>query len=48
MVCEFPDVFPNELSGFHPKERLILILDAQPISKTSFMIAPIELKELKN
>ncbi|GJS20157.1 reverse transcriptase domain-containing protein [Tanacetum coccineum] len=48
----FPDVFPDELSGL-PLEREVeftieLIPGAQPISKASYRMAPVELKELKD
>nr|GEW58153.1 putative reverse transcriptase domain-containing protein [Tanacetum cinerariifolium] len=51
IVQDFSDVFPKELSGI-PRERKVefgieLILGTQPISKASYCMAPIELKELK-
>nr|GFB31221.1 putative reverse transcriptase domain, aspartic peptidase domain protein [Tanacetum cinerariifolium] len=52
IVFEFPDVFPDELSGI-PLVREVefnieLIPRAEPISKASYRMAPIELKELKD
>jgi len=51
VVCDFPDVFPEELSGL-PFQwdidfEIELIPGAQPISKAPYRIAPIEIKELK-
>nr|GEZ23744.1 putative polyprotein [Tanacetum cinerariifolium] len=51
IVRDFSDVFPKEFSGI-PSEREVefgieLILGTQPISKASYRMAPIELKELK-
>ena len=51
IVRDFPDVFPNDLPGL-PLEREVdftidLVLETVPISKTSYRMAPIELKELK-
>ena len=51
VVCEFDDVFPEELPGLPPQReidfRIELILSTQPISKTPYYMAPTELKELK-
>lgn len=51
VVCEFGDVFPEELPGLPPQReidfRIELIPGAQPISKAPCHLAPIELKELK-
>jgi len=51
VVCEFEDVFPEELPGL-PLQREIdfaieLIPGAQPVSKAPYRMAPTELKELK-
>ena len=51
VVCEFSDVFPEELPGL-PLEREVefsidLILGTTPISIAPYRMAPIELKELK-
>jgi len=51
VVCEFPDVFPKELSGLPPQWEIDfeieLILGAQPIFKDPYRMLPMELKELK-
>jgi len=51
VVCEFEDVFPEELPGLPPQREIDfgieLILGAQPVSKAPYRIAPTELKELK-
>nr|GEY67332.1 putative reverse transcriptase domain-containing protein [Tanacetum cinerariifolium] len=52
VVQNFPDIFPDELSGL-PFEcevefTIELILGAQPISKAPYRMAPVELKELKD
>ena len=51
MVCEFPDVFPKDLSRLPPDRELefgIEILpNSAPISILSYRMAPMELKELK-
>jgi len=51
VVCEFPDVFPEELPGLPPQREIDfeieLIPSAQAISKASHRMAPTELKELK-
>jgi len=50
-VCEFPDVFPEELPGLPPQREIDfeieLILGAQPIFKAPYRMAPTKLKELK-
>jgi len=51
VVCEFPDVFPEELPGLPPQREINfeieLILGAQPISKAPYRMAPTKLKDLK-
>nr|GFB60063.1 hypothetical protein [Tanacetum cinerariifolium] len=54
-MCEFDiilNVFPDELSGIPPVREvefsIELISGAEPISKASYRMAPIELKELKD
>nr|GFC93381.1 putative reverse transcriptase domain-containing protein [Tanacetum cinerariifolium] len=51
VVREFPDVFPDELPGLPPARKIEfgieLIPGAEPISKASYRMAPVELKELK-
>nr|GFB37657.1 putative reverse transcriptase domain-containing protein [Tanacetum cinerariifolium] len=52
IVSEFPDVFLDELPGIPPVREvefnIELIPGAEPISKTPYRMAPIELKELKD
>ncbi|XP_073304087.1 uncharacterized protein [Primulina huaijiensis] len=51
IVCEFPDVFPEELPGIVPDREvefeINLVPGAAPISKAPYRMAPAELKELK-
>ncbi|XP_073051196.1 uncharacterized protein [Primulina eburnea] len=51
IVREFPDVFPEELSGTVPEREvefeINLVPGAAPISKAPYRMAPAELKELK-
>ncbi|XP_052197351.1 uncharacterized protein LOC127804519 [Diospyros lotus] len=51
MVCEFPDVFPEELPGLPPSREVEFSIDlvpgTQPVSRAPYRIAPNELKELK-
>ncbi|XP_075473834.1 uncharacterized protein LOC142504875 [Primulina tabacum] len=51
IVCEFPDVFPEELPGTVPDREvefeINLVSGAAPISKAPYRMAPAELKELK-
>ncbi|XP_075489433.1 uncharacterized protein LOC142528268 [Primulina tabacum] len=51
IVCEFPDVFPEELPGTVPDREvefeINLVPGAAPISKAPYRMAPTELKELK-
>ncbi|XP_073281980.1 uncharacterized protein [Primulina huaijiensis] len=49
IVCEFPDVFPEELPGTVPDREvefeINLVPGAAPISKAPYRMAPAELKE---
>ena len=51
MVREFPDVFPEDLSGLPPDREIEFAIDllpgTAPISKAPYRMAPTELKELK-
>jgi hypothetical protein len=51
MVCEFPDVFPDDLPGLPPNRdvefKIELILGTAPISKRPYRMPPNELAELK-
>jgi len=52
VVCEFPDVFPEELSGLPPDREvefaIELIPGTAPISRRPYQMPPNELTELKN
>ncbi|KAA3483034.1 Gag protease polyprotein-like protein [Gossypium australe] len=51
VVCEYPDVFPEELPGLPPVREvefgIELVSGTTPISIASYRMAPLELKELK-
>ena len=51
VVCEFADVFPDEIPGLPPIREIDfsieLMLGTVPISRAPYRMAPIELKELK-
>jgi len=51
VVCEFPNVFPEELLGLPPQREIDfeieLVPGAHPISKAPYRMAPMELKELE-
>src|ERR1041385_1318841 len=51
VVCDFPDVFPEELLGIPPDRSLEFVVDfilgTAPISKGPYRMAPHELAELK-
>jgi hypothetical protein len=51
MVCEFPDVFPNDLPGLPPDHdvefKIELIPGTAPISRRPYRMPPNELAELK-
>jgi hypothetical protein len=46
-VCEFLDVFPDELPGLPPDRDIELILGTPPISRRPYRMPPNELAELK-
>ena len=50
VVCEFPDVFPEELPGLSPDREIEFCIDVvpgtDPISMPPYRVAPTELKEL--
>jgi hypothetical protein len=52
MVCDYPDVFPNELPGMPPDRDIEFAIKLQPgtapISKIPYRMPPAELAELKN
>ena len=51
IVREFPDVFPEDLSGLPPDREIEFSIDllpgSNPISKAPYRMAPAELRELK-
>jgi hypothetical protein len=51
VVCEYPDVFPDELSGMPPDRDVEFVIELQPgtapISKRPYRMPPKELAELK-
>ena len=52
MVCEFMDVFPNDLPRLPPDRdvefRIDLKLGTAPVSRRAYRMPPKELAELKN
>ncbi|GJV05475.1 putative reverse transcriptase domain-containing protein [Tanacetum coccineum] len=50
VVCEFEDVFPEDLSGLPPQRqvefRIDLVPGATPIAKSPYRLAPSEIQEL--
>ena len=51
VICEFPEVFPDELLGLPPDRdvefRIELIPGIAPISRRPYMMPPNELAKLK-
>jgi hypothetical protein len=51
VVCEYPDVFPNDLPGIPPDRDVEFVIELQPgtapISKRPYRMPPKELAELK-
>ena len=51
VVCEYEDVFPNELLGLPPHRDVDFVIElhpiTSPISMTPHRMAPVELQELK-
>ena len=51
MVCEYEDVFPDELQGLPPHRDVDFVIELHPgmlsISMTPHRMEPIELQELK-
>jgi hypothetical protein len=52
VVCEYPDVFPDDLPGMPPSRDVEFVIELQPgtapISKRPYRMPPKELAELKN
>ena len=51
VVCEYPDVFPEELPGMPPDREVEFVIELKPgtapISRQPYRMPPNELKELK-
>jgi hypothetical protein len=51
VVCDFPDVFPEDLPGLPPKRDVEFVIELKPgtapISRRSYQMPPNELAELK-
>jgi hypothetical protein len=51
VVCEYPDIFPEELLGMPPDREVVFVIELMPgtapISKHPYRMPPNELKELK-
>jgi hypothetical protein len=51
VVCDYPDVFPDDLSGMPPDRDIEFVIELQPgtapISKRAYRMPPKELVELK-
>ena len=51
IVKEFPDVFPDDISGLLPDREVEFTIDlipgTEPISIPPYRMSPIELRELK-
>ncbi|GKD19775.1 putative reverse transcriptase domain-containing protein [Tanacetum coccineum] len=52
VVCDFPDIFPKDLSGLPPSRevefRIDLVPEAMPVAKSPYRLAPTEMQELSN
>ncbi|GKB16558.1 putative reverse transcriptase domain-containing protein [Tanacetum coccineum] len=52
IICDFPEVFPNDLPGLPPPRqvefRIELMPGAAPVARASYCLAPSELKELSD
>jgi hypothetical protein len=51
VVCEFPDVFPEDLPGLPPERDVEFVIELKPgttpVSRRSYRMPPNELVELK-
>jgi hypothetical protein len=51
LVCDYPDVFPDDLPGMPPDRDIEFVIELQPgttpISKRAYRMPPKELVELK-
>lgn len=52
MVNEFPDVFPDELSGLPPQRDMVFTIElepkASPISEAPYCMVQVDMVDLKN
>ncbi|XP_050890243.1 uncharacterized protein LOC127095618 [Lathyrus oleraceus] len=52
VVCEFPEVFPEDVSSLPPEREVEFSIDlipgTTPISISPYRVTPLELRELKN
>jgi hypothetical protein len=52
IVCEFSDVFPDDLSGLPPDREVEFVIELKhgtaPISRRAYIMPPNELVELKD
>nr|GEU99528.1 reverse transcriptase domain-containing protein [Tanacetum cinerariifolium] len=52
VICNFPEVFPDDLPGLPPPRqvefKIKLIPDAAPVARAPYRLAPSELKELSD
>ncbi|GKG22957.1 hypothetical protein Tco_0388260, partial [Tanacetum coccineum] len=50
VICDFPEVFHEELPGLPPPRqvefRIDLVPRAAPVTRTPYRLAPFEMKEL--
>lgn len=50
IVCEYPDIFPDDLPGLPPSHqvefKIGLVPGTTPIAKSPYRLAPSEMKEL--
>ena len=51
IIKEFPDVFPDDISGLPPDKAIEFVIElipgTEPIAIPPYIMAPAELKELK-
>ena len=50
IVCEYPEVFPEDLTGLPPDRQVEFKIDlvpgAAPIARAPYRLAPVEMKEM--
>ncbi|GJS01070.1 putative reverse transcriptase domain-containing protein [Tanacetum coccineum] len=50
VICEFPDVFPEDLPGLLPSRQVEFVIElvpgAAPVARAPYRLAPLEMKEL--